>query len=749
MSGDDDNAALSALQSAQSIKRLRQISSLRAGGISDKVNLPQLIVAGDQSAGKSSVLEGITGIPFPREEGVCTKFPTEVILEHTKDPITVSASIIPHSLRQGKERAALQAYSSSIATLEKLPTIIAEAGALMGLRGYGNNDQGPSFVEDVLQIKVTGPSGLHLSIVDLPGLISTPSEEQTEEDMNTVHRMVDSYLENPRTIVLAVVQASNDIANQGIIRKSKKFDRAGQRTVGIITKPDLINVGAEGRIAALAKNQDSTRLELGFFLLKNPTPREREDNVTQKQRSGNELRYFQCSPWKEQSLDPLRVGIDNLKTFIQDLLDQHIERELPKVRDDIKSIIRTTEEEIMALPPERSSTGHIRQYLSDIAMQYHSVAMAALNGEYHTGYASFFATDHTKIGSTRLRARIHIMNTGFSQTMRDRDQRLRVGKRKYVEPAIKSASSVHGLKKSKSKSRSELPESLANVSPVTHGQTPPQIVNHEQDSDTEEDCVTESEMRNWVKKIYQTTRGRELPGNCNHALLTELFHEQSKPWRNIATEHVANVHNSTVRFVNHVLAYLKIEEHVLVGIKEGIEVALQESKIKAEEELSKLWADEQEHPITYNHYYTDNVQKSRLDGTQKMLERALETANVISDDTPRSKSISNMSVDMLIAAVRSNVVVDMDEQACSEALDELKAYYKVALKTFVDNVCKQVVERHLLRNLPSMFSPRVVAMYTDEELEKIAGERPEIVRKRKQLREQLGNLRVWLELLRK
>lgn len=67
MSDDDDNAALSALQSAQSIKRLRQISSLRAGGISDKVNLPQLIVAGDQSAGKSSVLEGITGIPFPRE----------------------------------------------------------------------------------------------------------------------------------------------------------------------------------------------------------------------------------------------------------------------------------------------------------------------------------------------------------------------------------------------------------------------------------------------------------------------------------------------------------------------------------------------------------------------------------------------------------------------------------------------------------------------------------------------------------
>lgn len=376
----------------------------------------------------------------------------------------------------------------------------------MGLRGYGNNDQGPSFVEDVLQIKVTGPSGLHLSIVDLPGLISTPSEEQTEEDMDTVHRMVDSYLENPRTIVLAVVQASNDIANQGIIRKSKKFDRAGQRTVGIITKPDLINVGAEGRIAALAKNQDSTRLELGFFLLKNPTPREREDNITQKQRSGNELRYFQCSPWKEQSLDPLRVGIDNLKTFIQDLLDRHIERELPKVRDDIKSVIRTTEEEIIGLPPERSTTGQIRQYLSDIAMQYHSVAMAALNGEYHTGYASFFDTDDTTIGSTRLRALIHIMNTDFSQIMRDRGQRLRAVKQEYVEPAIKSPCWAHipkayiPKKSKKNKNYSALPEPCADVLPVNDGQIPPQIANHEQESAIEQDCVTESEMRNWVKR---------------------------------------------------------------------------------------------------------------------------------------------------------------------------------------------------------------------------------------------------------
>ncbi|TKA25159.1 hypothetical protein B0A54_17674 [Friedmanniomyces endolithicus] len=100
--------------------------------------------------------------------------------------------------------------------------------------------------------------------------------------------MVDSYLEKPRTIILAIVQAGNDIVNQSIIRKSKLFDKAGQRTLGIITKPDLINAGAEGRIAPLAKNQDTTKLQLGFLLLKNPTSKEREDLITPKQRSANE-----------------------------------------------------------------------------------------------------------------------------------------------------------------------------------------------------------------------------------------------------------------------------------------------------------------------------------------------------------------------------------------------------------------------------------------------------------------------------
>ena len=171
-------------------------------------------------------------------------------------------------------------------------------------------------------------------MVDLPGLIAVANGDQTEADVQTVHDLVDTYVQNTRTIILAVVQANNDLANQGIIQKSKKFDRRGERTIGIITKPDLLNAGTENRMAALAKNQDTTRLKLGFFLLNNPSPSDLAAGYCHRDREQHERTYFAASPWKELSLDVDRIGIAPLREFLQRLLDQHIERELPKVRKE-------------------------------------------------------------------------------------------------------------------------------------------------------------------------------------------------------------------------------------------------------------------------------------------------------------------------------------------------------------------------------------------------------------------------------
>ena len=402
------------LHSAKSTRRLEQIADLRARGIGDHIDLPQFIVCGDRSAGKSSVLEGLTGLSFLRQDGVCIKFATEIILQHSIGEQSITATILPSSSRSESFKIMLRSYRQQLQDFDEFSVAIAEAGSLMGIRGFGDVKEGPAFAEDVLRIEVLGPVGLHLTVVDLPGLISVANEEQTEDDVQIVQGLVDSYVANPRTIILAVVQAGNDIANQGIIQKSRRVDKAGQRTVGVITKPDLINQGTEKRIALLAKNLDTTKLKLGYFLVKNSTPTELASGITPEQRQRGEVHYFQSSLWKEQALSMDRVGILSLRSYLQSLLDQHIERELPKVREEVKLLMKKTELAIEALGEERPTTGHLRMFLSRLAMRFHGLIAFALNGTYHEMDSVFFSDHDNDKHSTRLRAVVHLLNTDFS-----------------------------------------------------------------------------------------------------------------------------------------------------------------------------------------------------------------------------------------------------------------------------------------------------------------------------------------------
>jgi GTP-binding protein EngB required for normal cell division len=411
------------LRSVKSNHRLNQIEKIRAHGVGDLIALPQLVVCGDQSAGKSSVLEGITGVPFPRQEGLCTRFPTEIILRHTEsESVTTTASIRPHVSRAPEVQQALTAYRKEVVDMSELPDIIQDVSRLMKIRGYSDNNDGYAFAPDALRIEVTGPIGIHLSVVDLPGLISVANEEQTEEDVQAVHSMVNGYLKNSRTIILAVLQAGNDMANQPIIRLARTHDTLGQRTIGIITKPDLVNQGAEAKLARIAKNEDNIKLKLGFFLVKNPSPSELKEGLTMEERSSLELRFFSSSSWAKQNLDMNRVGAKKLRVFLQDLLDTHIERELPKVRDEIKKLLTMREAELTSLGDARPTVDLIRSFLTSLSMRFYELLKAALDGHYHSIDVEFFSETE----DSRLRANVQKLNTSFSNYMRDSGQKRKI-----------------------------------------------------------------------------------------------------------------------------------------------------------------------------------------------------------------------------------------------------------------------------------------------------------------------------------
>ncbi|KAF3272450.1 hypothetical protein TWF970_009953, partial [Orbilia oligospora] len=148
---DLNTASLEALQDDGQRKILDVVDNLKRIGLSNVLSLPQLVVCGDQSSGKSSVLEAITEIPFPRKENLCTRFATEIILRRS-DTLKVTTTINPHHERTEGEQAALRRFSRTISDFRQLPSLIEQATILMGL------EKGRAFSRDVLIIEISGPN---------------------------------------------------------------------------------------------------------------------------------------------------------------------------------------------------------------------------------------------------------------------------------------------------------------------------------------------------------------------------------------------------------------------------------------------------------------------------------------------------------------------------------------------------------------------------------------------------------------
>lgn len=181
-----------------------------------------------------------------------------------------------------------------------------------------------------------------------------------------------------------------------------------------------------------------------------------------------------------------------------------------------------------------------------------------------------------------------------------------------------------------------------------------------------------------MNQIYINSRGRELPGNYNHVLMSELFHVQSSRWYTIANDHMTTLYGEIEAFVKAVLNHITRDGQILAELLEITKLSLQKSKHAGDEELLRLCQDEKQQPITYNHYYTDNVQNARQESTRNLIKKAMNEASV--DDWNGKLHISNNAVDAekLLASVQKRIIVDMDVQACTEALAGLSAYYKAS-----------------------------------------------------------------------
>ncbi|KAL9610785.1 MAG: hypothetical protein Q9167_004541, partial [Letrouitia subvulpina] len=663
--------ALGASQSDEKLTLLNDIDRLRSYGISRYVQLPQLIVCGDQSSGKSSVLEAISGIPFPIKDNLCTRFATEVILRHASTE-SISVAIVPDTIRSKEERSRLLEFRHTLSQLEDFSSLVDKAKDHMSVT-IGNN----AFSTDVLRLEISGPDQPHLTIVDLPGLIHSQNRSQSDEDVKLVKKMVHDYMSNGRSIILAVVSAKNDYANQIILKLAQKIDKFGRRTIGIITKPDTLPPGSESEASflSLARNMD-IEFRLGWHVLKNRDYSERHTSMNARNQA--EKIFFEQGAWKDFPRED--VGISTLRDKLSEILFGQIKAELPALIDDIEQQAQDCEATLIKLGSSRDTVDQQRLFLLQISQDFQVLAKAAVDGSYGD---EFFGEPRSKEGSAkRLRAIIQNQNIQFAEKVRLHGQNRRITDNDEVYDDT-----------------------------------------NDDGSPTEKKSLSRSAFIDEIHDLLSNMRGRELPGTYQPLLVGDLFREQSKPWEGLARSHMRAAWDVAKFFLDILLSHLADETTADRLLHQMVYPSMDRIRHILDEKVSEiLKAYKNSHPITYNHYFTETIQKVKEKRRIEQMTQRLQDHWGGGVDFSQPVEMETLDVSEMISALTISTEADMDRYACMEILDCMEAYYKVAMKTMIDNVTIQAIELCLLANIDKVFTPSDVQQMDAELVGRIASE---------------------------
>lgn len=519
-----DSSALAELNNADARSLLDTIDSLRELRVGSIISLPQIIVVGAQSTGKSSVLEAISRVRFPTDGRLCTRFATELILRRASKT-TVNVSI---KFANKQDQAASRPFQVSSFSKDDLPQLVNQAKERMGIQ-----EGGKGFSNDVLRVEITGPDMYPLTLVDLPGLYQGSTADQSVEGVEFVNQLIDSYMKQSKSIILAVVSASYNLANQMILDETKKHDPHRERTLGVITKPDLAGIADAQHFIQLAKNQEAAhKLKLGWHVLRNRGEKEDEQRLQSGGRDAQEEQFFKTGPWS--SVPSVSRGIADLRKKLSNVLLEHIQRTLPGLLREIETTLKDRTDELERLGGKsRSTPEELRSYLLDIAGKFERLANHAVDGLYSD---PFFGELNNR--ERKLRALLRNFNLAFDVALSTKGAKFNfewyTGK-----PEVSDADTIPGY----------LQPFVADY----HGFPEP-----EPKSETE----LNADLEEWAS----VNQGKEFPGSANSRLVIELFKLQATPWKEIADFYIKKVLNLSKAVVYHLFAHIAGNQKTAQGL---------------------------------------------------------------------------------------------------------------------------------------------------------------------------------------
>ena len=298
-------------------KKMIEIRSmLQVVGQSNALILPSIVVIGSQSSGKSSVLEAIVGHEFlPKGSNMITRRPIELTLVNTSNAQAEYGEF--PALGLGK----ITDFSQIQKTLTDLNLAVPAADCVS---------------DDPIQLSIFSPNVPDLSLIDLPGYIQVSGTDQPTELKQKIADLCDKYIQPPN-VILAISAADVDLANSTALRASRRVDPRGERTIGVVTKMDLVDPVRGASILGDKKYP----LRLGYVGVVSRVPQTSgglfsrgSGNITNAI-TKNENAFFSSHPLEYGPQSELAVGTTTLRKKLMHVLEQTMASSLQGTSDAI------------------------------------------------------------------------------------------------------------------------------------------------------------------------------------------------------------------------------------------------------------------------------------------------------------------------------------------------------------------------------------------------------------------------------
>ncbi|KAJ8246702.1 hypothetical protein GJAV_G00254460 [Gymnothorax javanicus] len=302
------------------------IDSLRVMGIERDLALPAIAVIGDQSSGKSSVLEALSGVALPRGSGIVTRCPLELKLR---------------KVRGGASWRAFISYREEFIQFDD-PSLVEDyvwkAQNMLAGDGVG-------ICDEMITLEISCPDVCDLTLIDLPGIARVPVKGQPEDIGDQIKSLLLNFIEKTETIILVLVPCNVDIATTEALRMAQEVDPEGKRTLAILTKPDLVDKGTEKNVLDIIRNQ-VIPLSKGYIVVKCRGQKQINDKVSLAEATRIERDFFRRHEYFSGLLREEKATIQCLATKLTNDLVDHIKKSLPLISEQIKKQLWDTRKEL-------------------------------------------------------------------------------------------------------------------------------------------------------------------------------------------------------------------------------------------------------------------------------------------------------------------------------------------------------------------------------------------------------------------